>query len=1566
MKKTIKISLLSLVFVLALLTVPQKSGAESSGLLKEYLFPIEFEDVTKDDLIGLRIYENLENKSAREWYFDHVANPAEFIADVTVDGYRGIRDGRSVYVQAGNLAADNTDKWVLFTNIYVLAYNQNASKETAQIFDSIVYNFKFNKDIMQSFCLNAQAQATKDKVRRDTVRKSDLYYIGKALGINGSKLNLEAGTYVPQLSVSTWPSWQQTFSKQLGVDLPVDPLNVMAVTMKRCTKDSDCRCSANGYCSDCPLGYDANTCWDEKNKSYYGNIPGLYYAYDNREDRGVVSLSYEYQSISFRGIIDNQNNACGLGCVKDGNFYKQGVCISTLGQVCDAGEWRTVQCGDNILQCQEKCEGEQCLHCLSCYDHYNLVAGKCQPATRPVDKLTLDLSVSEEQVWTGTDWSEPYATNCKVNAQIIDNICICSINFHEETDEDGIHYCAESTRIYTCPLKPGVRTVWNSVAAYTQKWDKDLQDWLPAKDLITDYNVEAKDDQCRFKCALDDDTWNESKKDCEGLTPIQTYTCLTDTKPEHTVWNSVSFYVQSQQNDVWLPPASDTIFSNEPATEACHFICEPNYTWDNVSKCVADYQPFTCTGLINNAQWNKAAAYIQTWDGTSWQPPEASAEYNEKETQTACHYICKENYVWDSAEGRCNPEIKTFKCEASLLPDHAKWFEVSEYEQEYTGNGWYPPDSIPFYNDTIASADSCQFKCKDNYEWDQNTHQCNAKVKEFICDPKLEPGTQWFWVSSFWQTWDGSAFYPPAAETKFSTEEGNCHYKCAFNYSWDSTKCIAQERDWECPLEKPDYTEWNTVFKYHQKWAGSDWDPVDSITIHNDQQTTTACHYKCQDNLFWDGNSCEPKTQDAFCAAKPDNSDWNDGGNNGTFSQIWDPITNKWNPETRPIEFNNTESGECHFTCKLNFVWESSICKPAAGTASCGTLPLNADWNYTSDPGNYSRTWNPGTNDWDPSDPPKEFNDTVAGDCHFKCKEHYIWHGSSCDAEAHTLPCGTQPLNSNWNDDGIGGFFIQTWNGSAFYPQTPPLEYNETAGECHFLCLTDYHFALSQTCESNFKTGTCNTKPDNTNWNDGAKNGTFSQIWDSGSGFYKPQVKAAEFNFSEVGDCNFVCKSGYNWNGTACIAAPARTYYCGIPSSSENYEWNSAGSYTQTYNSITKKWEPSAAATFHDDTYVAASCHWKCKAGYVWDGYFCVQSPRPYNCGFSPDNTAWGLSNGTYLQNLVNGIWTPPATPTQFGDVAQNNEPNSCYYHCVNSTRWEGNICITSPRNFTCGSKPANTVWTDGTTTTTKLYSQNFDSGSWTPVATPTIYNVSDIDSNKCNYKCAPTYSYTSGNCIKTGTPPTSRIYTCGSLPDKAAFYASSSTYTQTYDSTSGTWLPREAVPTHGTNSGPCMFKCASNYSWNEISKNCIPSSVSYYCGSKPINTAWTANMSSAGTYYYMADWSGSSYLPMPQTTEYSKSSGGLTKICQYTCASNVWDGINCIPSISPVYSCGSKPPNSLWTYNGSFSPYWNITSYYPVPQAPVYNPDTTNSFYTCRFKCASGYVWKDDNCVSQ
>lgn len=235
------------------------------------------------DVIGVKIFENRLHLSADAWYKSGICggkpkdninnvcfsdsdcqNPSvcEFnianrgaTSPVTVDGFAGVKSGRTTYVDAANLEGG-----VLYTNIYLLSYNENASEETITIFKNLIKNWKFMDNIADA--------ATRDQIKRDTQRFADIrntqIYLRDFQKQNGYyplwdnvRKTLSGGTYIPGISLSVWPSWKNTLAKQVKAQFPIDPINAL----KTCP---DPRCSAGTAPPTTVCNANAQTCWDEK------------------------------------------------------------------------------------------------------------------------------------------------------------------------------------------------------------------------------------------------------------------------------------------------------------------------------------------------------------------------------------------------------------------------------------------------------------------------------------------------------------------------------------------------------------------------------------------------------------------------------------------------------------------------------------------------------------------------------------------------------------------------------------------------------------------------------------------------------------------------------------------------------------------------------------------------------------------------------------------------------------------------------------------------------------------------------------------------------------------------------------------------------------------------------------------------------------------------------------------------------------------------------------------------------------------------------------------------------
>lgn len=259
----------------------------------------------KSDAIAIRVVANPERLSISQWYTNEgiEGSPQSMI----VDGYEAIRNNRTVYVAAANIANfslinDYTPAGLAYSNIYIITYSQGSGTITEDIFGKILSKWRFNTNLQPDygFCLkelhnipssdpylNKLCQADSEcgdykcqddrcrpefscrldsdcylgsycssnqaKIIRDLDRYQTIVELKNSLD-NYKKLNghyplLNSGTYLPRVAMSVWPSWQSVFTTSIGATAAVDPVNKL------------------GNCD----GFDDLTCWSAEKKLFYAS-----------------------------------------------------------------------------------------------------------------------------------------------------------------------------------------------------------------------------------------------------------------------------------------------------------------------------------------------------------------------------------------------------------------------------------------------------------------------------------------------------------------------------------------------------------------------------------------------------------------------------------------------------------------------------------------------------------------------------------------------------------------------------------------------------------------------------------------------------------------------------------------------------------------------------------------------------------------------------------------------------------------------------------------------------------------------------------------------------------------------------------------------------------------------------------------------------------------------------------------------------------------------------------------------------------------------------------------------
>ena len=248
----------------------------------------------ESDAIAVRVLPNLEHDSIEVWYKKqgYQGSPQS----LTVDGYEAIRDGRTVFVNAANIDLERKN---IYTNVYLISYNQESEDKTQDILGQLISHWKFNSNLpekglcsiasvtcskpddcasgficsndsngpsygkcvlaepteclIDSDCpLNSHCDSLKAGLVRDINRLGKLSQIEDKLeaykNAEGSYPNLSAGSYLPGVTMSVWPSWTENFRDTLKLNASVvDPINSLG---------------------SCP-GFESGTCWDPQAKRFF-------------------------------------------------------------------------------------------------------------------------------------------------------------------------------------------------------------------------------------------------------------------------------------------------------------------------------------------------------------------------------------------------------------------------------------------------------------------------------------------------------------------------------------------------------------------------------------------------------------------------------------------------------------------------------------------------------------------------------------------------------------------------------------------------------------------------------------------------------------------------------------------------------------------------------------------------------------------------------------------------------------------------------------------------------------------------------------------------------------------------------------------------------------------------------------------------------------------------------------------------------------------------------------------------------------------------------------------------
>lgn len=329
-----------------------------SSIIKEFILQVDCADGSatckKGDALGIRVAKNAEHYSPMTWYAKQGfrGTPAE----VVIDGFQGIADGRTIYTNAVNtisriisLVTRTFYRVNYYTNIYILSHTQNAGTDTQDIFNQIYENIGFGANIRD---LDLKDSITRDIKRLSDVRimeahLKDYAATHKKCSItssavctqnsdcpNGEICNsvypaLESGSYMPRFTTSKWPSWQTGLGTELGKSLPADPLNAFA---------------------DCGDGFDGETCYNAVSRNFSWPADSYVYSYENCAIRNyTLMFNLEFPAAEWSINPLYPNSTYGLKIIDPG--WSGGVMSNycALSGGAAGGSTAASSCGNGVV-----------------------------------------------------------------------------------------------------------------------------------------------------------------------------------------------------------------------------------------------------------------------------------------------------------------------------------------------------------------------------------------------------------------------------------------------------------------------------------------------------------------------------------------------------------------------------------------------------------------------------------------------------------------------------------------------------------------------------------------------------------------------------------------------------------------------------------------------------------------------------------------------------------------------------------------------------------------------------------------------------------------------------------------------------------------------------------------------------------------------------------------------------------------------------------------------------------------------------------------------------------------
>ena len=560
----------------------------------------------------------------------------------------------------------------------------------------------------------------------------------------------------------------------------------------------------------------------------------------------TCDTNYEWKNGACVGVTRPEQPCTGLADDPANNASWNSA--SAISQTWNGTEWLP----DTVGTYNETTSTTQCR--FKCNDNYEWNGSACVGATKLADCE----GKPEHSIWntvsriTQTYNGSEYAPATKAeHCNSTTNCCFeCLENYtyhYDETTETST--CEPATRERVCEGLPA-NAVWRTSAettgdslSITQRWNGS--DWEQSTTGVHGSYIEG---YCRFACIDENTHYQWIDNSCVAMT--RTGQTCTD-KVANSHWNDNGQISQTWNGTEWFPPTTGS-YSTASDPARCYFSCDENYEW-YYDECVGAGRVTVCEGLPANAQWNTVSYITQRYNGSVYEPSATASYCNGESSYTNCCFKCLANYTISNDKKSCEPNTRTRSCTG--LPANAQWntsMADGQIIQTWSGSEWIPELTGTFVGQDAPAANSCIFKCAENYEWKGNL--CAAKTEVAQCKG-LPANAIWNEVASIVRTWQGDDWdLSDRGIYSEETSKTECRFKCKENYTWNGSKCKADKRVMDCK-QRPANSVWNIVSTITQTWNGSEWLPKlepEYIPVPSENE----CRYTCDTGFYHVNGKC--------------------------------------------------------------------------------------------------------------------------------------------------------------------------------------------------------------------------------------------------------------------------------------------------------------------------------------------------------------------------------------------------------------------------------------------------------------------------------------------------------------------------------------------------------------------------------------------------------------------------------------------------------------------------------------------------------------------------------------